>query len=265
MKLGLKEKIQTIIDGYKVNSVLQREAIKKILEPYMTPSYAARFTREGLQAEIKEQMDEVLGDWKKFDMNLNQQVKNVIAAAKEAVIKALGLDKVQKSADYSQRISNAIAFVKEVISDLEPSDVAGIIDGKKAAEMDDDLHFILKDFLGDYDTMKSFKKMIEKKIPYLCGYDGKTIFPKTFGQFAKIESIMNTLDELDAVAENIFIHKKTDGQEVFRYQGLIYAMPADGYSEEADEQNIIDFATIMDRLADTIDSEGQGSSSEMNE
>lgn len=263
MKLELVNKIKENIEAYQSNSKAQGEAITKMLEVYKVPSYAARFTREGLQAEIKEQMDAIVGDWKKYDLLMNQQMKNIIAKAKQEVMKELGLDRnVSRPSDYAQRISNAIVFVKEAISDIEPYEVAGTMDAKKAAELDTDLHSILKEFVGDYDTMKSFKKMIEKKIPYLCGYDGKTILPKTFCQYVKVESIMNTIDELDATSENIFIHKKTDGQEVFRYNGMSFAIPGDGYAEKADEQNIVDYATILEDLADHIDSVGQGASTE---
>ena len=207
MKLELVNKIDEIIEAYKSNSKVNCERITKILEVYKVHSYAARITREGLQAEIKEQMDAIVGEWKNDDIVSHQQMQNIIAKAKQEVMKELGLDgTVSRPSDYAQRISNAIAFVKEAISDIEPYEVAGTMDAKKAAEIDSDLHSILKDFIGDYDTMKLFKKMIEKKIPYLCGYDGKTIFPKTLGSFVKVESIMNTIDELEGAAENIFIH-----------------------------------------------------------
>lgn len=259
MKLNLKEDIQKIIDDYKKNGEVKGEEIKGILEPYKTPSYASRFTKDGLQKQINEQMVSVIEDWKKYDVALNGQLKDVIAKAKKEVTKALGLYSSKRPDDYAQRISNAIEFVKIAMTTV-PSGES--LNTSAALELDNNLHFILKDFLGDYDTMKSFNKMVEVKIPTVIGYDGKTILPKTFGQFAKIETIMNTIDEMEAIAENIFLYKKRDGQEVYRFQGLSYAIPADGYSEEADEQNIIDVATIMDRLAGNIDSEGQGASVE---
>ena len=66
MKLGLKEKIQKIIDSYKENVKTQQDAIVAVLEPFKVPSYVDRFTADGLKATIKEPMDEILSNWKKW-------------------------------------------------------------------------------------------------------------------------------------------------------------------------------------------------------
>lgn len=247
MKLNLKEKIKAIIDAYKANMTTQHTEIKQVIEPYKTKGH--RYTVDGLKQEIGEQMEKIMSNWKKYDMTLNQQVKEIIASVKADVLKAMGMtDKKQKSADYATKINNAIQFMKMTLDDVDTDDVAAL---------DAELHSILKDFIDDYDTMNQFKKMVEKKIPNFINSNGDCIFPKTFGKWAKVRSIMNTFDELESSAENLFIYKRTDSQEVIRIQGLAFALPMDGYAEDNAEQMIVDAAIILDALADEIDSEGQ--------
>lgn len=259
MKLGLKDKIQKIIDAYKANMTSQQEEIKGILDPFKVPSYASRFTIDGLKETIKEQMDVVIGNWKKFDMTLNQQIKEVIASAKADFMKSLGLDApAQKTADYATRIANAREFLKDELDSIEADT---IFDAASAADLDDAMHTILKDFIDDYDTMKLFRKMVQRKVNNFVDANGECVFPKTFGKLTKIDSIMNTLDEMDATAESLFLHDR-DVQNYLAYQGLFYGFPVDRYSEDVDEQSMIDGATILDDIADHLDSLGQSSVSD---
>ena len=259
MKLGLKDKIQKIIDAYKANMTIQQDEIKGILDPFKVPSYASRFTIDGLKETIKEQMDVVIGNWKKFDMTLNQQIKEVIASAKADFMKSLGLDApAQKTADYATRIANAREFLKDELDSIEADT---IFDAASAADLDDTMHTILKDFIDDYDTMKLFRKMVQRKVNNFVDANGECVFPKTFGKLTKIDSIMNTLDEIDATAESLFLHDR-DVQNYLAYQGLFYGFPVDRYSEDVDEQSMIDGATILDDIADHLDSLGQSSVTE---
>ena len=246
MKLGLKDKIQTSIDGYKANSTAQGEAIKAVLEPFTVPSYADRFTQEGLKQTIKEQLDGIQADWKKYDTVMNQQVRTAISQAKEVIMKALNMKQVQKSDDYAVRIANAREFMKMELDN----------DHHDMKELDSALFLILKDFVDDYDTMKLFSKMVEKKYMIYDAMTGSSTLPKTFGKMMKVDSIMNTLNEVDEAASMIFLHARTNSQEIIRIKGDAYAIPMDGYSETVDEQSIINNATILDDLADKIDEDG---------
>ena len=60
MKLGLKDKINNLIKAYKEYGKAQGDAIKAVLEPFKVPSYVSRFTQEGLERTIKEEMDDIL-------------------------------------------------------------------------------------------------------------------------------------------------------------------------------------------------------------
>lgn len=260
MKLGLKDKIDNLIKAYQAYGGDQADAIKKVLEPFKVPSYVSRFTQEGLEQTIKEGMDSILSDWKKYDKVLNDQVAVAVASAKKELMDALHMNQVDKSADYAIRIANAREFMKMELEDRFKDVMTTNNEHKAIMELDDALFLILKDFVDDYDTMKLFAKMVEIKthVP-AANASGEPSLPKTFGRMMKVDSIMNAVNEVEEPAAMLFIHERHDIDEVIRIHGAIYGVPVDGYSEEADEENIIINATILDALADKIDSEGQDS------
>lgn len=246
MKLNTKNKIQTIIDGYKANKQTQEAAIRTMLEPYKMKGH--RYTVDGLRQEIGEHMETIISDWKKYDTILNQQVKTVIAEAKTSLLKAIGMTAKNRPADYATSISNAIQFVKIALEDADTVTVAA---------MDEELHSILKDFVDDYNTMKRFRKMVEQKYPGFIDANGDCIFPRTFGKVSKVANIMGTLEKMEAAAEMLFVYNRTDSNEVIRIQGLAFAIPMDGYSEMEAEATVENCAVILDGLADELDADGQ--------
>ena len=253
MKLNTKNKIQTIIDGYKANCASQGAEIEKILEPFKVPGYANRFTQEGLRQTIKEQMDVVLADWKKYDTTLNQQVAAIIAAAKKDIMKALNVPKVNRPADYAIKIANAREFLKMELDGQDATNPSH----SDMKDFDAALFLILKDFVDDYDTMKLFAKMVESKFMIYDAMTGECGLPKTFGKMMKMEGIMNTVNEMESISVMLFLSTRTDFKEVIRINGSVYGVPVDGYGQNVDLENIINNATILDGLADEIDSEGQ--------
>lgn len=251
MKLGLESKVKTLVDGYNTNADAQRQVIRGILEPFKVPSYAMRFTTEGLQATIKEQMDGVMKNWKQYNKTLNQTLKTDVAAAKKSLLKSLGL-KSDKGAD-AGKIANARAFLKD---ELDMMDAGQVLNAEQAAALDDTMHMILKDFIADYDTMCLFLKMVEKKTTTVDG-NGVTIFPKTFGRVFKVRNAVESIASIEADAEMLFIREMTDSDEYIRINGLVFSLPMDTYSEKAAEKAVLDNAAFLDDFADHIDSEGQ--------
>ena len=84
-------------------------------------------------------MEKIMSNWKKYDMTLNQQVKEIIATAKIDVLKAMGMtDKKQKSNDYATKISNAIQFMKMTLDDVD----ADAVDNAVAATLDVEIYAI---------------------------------------------------------------------------------------------------------------------------
>ena len=195
MKLGLKDKINNLIKAYKEYGKAQGDAIKAVLEPFKVPSYVSRFTQEGLVTEIKESMDGILSDWKKYDKVLNDQVISVIAASKKEIMDALHLNQVNKSADYAVRIANAREFMNMVLEREYHDNIELENEHKAIMKLDEELFPILKDFIDDYDTMKLFAKMVEIKahVP-AANASGEPSLPKTFGKMMKVDSIMNAIN-----------------------------------------------------------------------
>lgn len=261
MKLELKDKIDNLIKAYHANSTTQGEAIKAVLEPFKVPSYVSRFTQEGIEQTIKEGMDNILSDWKKYDNTLNDQVATVVASAKKELMTALHMNEVSKESDYAIRIANAREFMNLELEDFK-STVTLENEHKAIMKLDAALFPILKEFIDDYDTMKKFAKMVEIKTKVtMSTASGEATFPKTFGRMMKVDSIMNAVSEVEESAAMLFIHAKPYVNEIIRIHGAIYGVPADGYGERNDEENILINATILDALADNIDSEGQDSAS----
>lgn len=248
MKLEMTNKIQALIDGYKANCTVQGDAIKKVLEPYKTPSYAKRFTKEGLKETITEEVGTIISDWKKYDLTMNDQVKAAIDTAKKEINTALHIDQEAVPSDYALKIANAREFMKMELGH----------EHKDLKELDDALFMILKDFIDDYDTMKLFGRMVENQTDInLVNSTGQPSLPKTFGKMMMKDSIFNVIGEIDEAATMLFIHARTTSDEFIRINGDAYGIPVDGYSEIEDETNIIANATVLDALAAKIDTEGQ--------
>ncbi len=129
----------------------------------------------------------------------------------------------------------------------------GGLDSKRANDLDLTMHHILKDFIDDYNTMKLFKNMVTKKVITIYNADGYCIFPSTFGKLAKVEAILNSLDDLDSASEALFIHQLVDGHEILRIWNNTFYIPDDGYAEVVDEEAVIIAATTLDDLAEHID------------
>lgn len=259
MKLDVVSRIQSIIDGYHANCKMQGEEIREILKPFTVPSYAMNFTQEGLRNVIKADMDAVMEAWKKYDVILNQKTKEVVASAKVEIMKALNVQQGKRPDDYAIRIANAREFLKIELEDERYSKTVMTPDEVK--EADETMFSIVKEFVSDYDTMKLFFKMVEKKVSVpTIGADGSCIFPSTFGQMMKMKSIMQTIDEMEATASMIFMHDRAIYDEVIRINGSSFGIPTDGYSQVVDEQSIIENATILEGLADAIHDDGHGES-----
>ncbi len=253
MKLGLEEKIQALIDGFKANNEKQQEAFRAIYEPLKSPEYVNRFTSDGLRLMIKEQVDDVMKNWKQYNTTLNQSLKEAVAAAKATILSALGMDKQDKPVDYATRIANAREFLKDELGDLPAN---GVTDSHEIEELDASLHLILKDFIADYDTMTLFLKMVERVTPVINPFDGTTLYPKTFGRLFKVRNAMETIESLEGTAEIMFLYDIRDSDETVRINGMIYSVPRTSGSEIMAENAAIDSASFLDDFADNIDNEG---------
>ena len=250
MKLELTNKIQAVIDEYQKNSAAHTQAMKDVVIPYKT-SEVKKYTKDGLRLIIKEELYDVISDWKKIDTVLNQKMSEIVASAKEKFMKEVSIDKNNGGAiDYSLKINNAIQFLK---IELETAKYKSKLEGDIPSKIDTELYRILKDFVNDYDTMKMFKTMVETKIKQFVKTDGSCFFPQTFGKFMRFENIMNSFEELEELSSKIFLFAREADGSLVTYNRLTFPMYTDGYNQRLTERLMIDVATIIDGLLEEID------------
>lgn len=259
MKLGLKEKIEAIETGYTTNNEAQEKEIRKIVEPYKLTGL--RYTPDGLRQEVSEKLKPVMDEWKNYDIVLNQNLNAAIAEAKKKLVKAIKLVEAKKKpADYATRISNAIQFVNIAIENSNPLE---IMDKEFAAAIDVELFTILKEFMDDDNTMKRFRLMVEKKFPGFINANGECVFPKTFGGIGKSSNILDTMDEMEAAAKELFTQDREEtNKEILRVKDVAFSVPAHPYTTLADIEKVKNCAVILDGLAEEFDVEGLSNSTD---
>lgn len=161
----------------------------------------------------------------------NQSAKALVESAKKSIMPAL-LGQPNHPADYATRVSNALNF----------------LDRETAESLTDDVAYsILKDFTSDFEQMKLFKRIVESKIGPMVVQDGNTTFPKTFGEYAKADHLIQVFGEIDSIVENIFTHPKNNYGEGAVVAGVYYSAPDDSYTELANWATLLGLADIVDQ------------------
>lgn len=231
MKIELAKKIKEIIEAAHANAEVHADEIRSVVEPFKNPAVMNRYTPEGLKETVHDGMREVIDAWNKLDVVYNQKLKAIIADAKDLLIPMV-VTPFEKPMDYAASVNNALQFLQ-----LEGTDLT-----------DESAFDILKNFASDYDQMKLFKKVVGKYV-YLEDAIGATNFPKTFGRFNNVESLLNIFGEIEATANMLFIHNKRDGGEMVILGDNRFSIPESCYEEINDESEIIDLAVLIDNIA----------------
>ena len=234
--LELVKRIKELIDAYHGNNEVVAKEIKRIVEEWgeQVNAYQMEYIQEQIQSEIST----LRTNSEKTHETYNQKLKPILNKAKKQVLPEL-FNKPTQSSDYATRVSNALKFLE--------------LEGEQIT--DESAYMILKDFIDDIDQMKLFKNVIGKKVE-LEDQNGNSTFPKTFGKLNKIEMILNTFEEMESIANMLFIYPREDGQ-TFIVGGQAYSVPIDSYEQMNDEENIIDFAKIIEEYAESIPGIGQ--------
>ncbi|WP_407102606.1 hypothetical protein [Desemzia sp. FAM 24101] len=137
----------------------------------------------------------------------------------------------QKSADYDMKISNALKFLE--------------IEGETIT--DEKAFLILKDFMGDDETIHLFKNVIEKQLTPMNAYRINS-FKKTFSKFNEREALLNTFGELESTAKDLFIRPLTkQNSSILRDQEFVSKYMA-GYADIADPLALVNLAEIVENL-----------------
>ena len=188
----LVKKIQELIDAYHGNNEVVAKEIKRIVEEWGEQVNA--YQMEYIQEQIRNEVAAVRTNSENLNKVYNQKLKVILDKAKKQVLPEL-FDKGTKPSDYATKVNNALQFL--------------MIEGEQID--DDKAYMILKDFFDDIDQMKLFKNVIGKKVE-LEDQNGNSTFPKTFGKLNKIEMILNTFNEMESIANMLFIYPREDGQ-----------------------------------------------------
>ena len=193
MKIDLVSKIKDLVDAHRTNDEQCIEAMAAVLEKWKSPELANKYTREFIAQAMQEELDETLTSSVNVDVVLNQKLKAIIAKAKEQLMPVYFKD-LDKPADYAVQVSNALKFLEYEDDELT----------------DESAYIILKPFLDDYEQMRLFKNVIQKKVNIIDGY-GKSTLPKTFEKLKNIEMFMNILSEIEMLL-NSFSFIQKDGE-----------------------------------------------------
>ena len=234
--LELVKKIKELIEAYHaINETVAKE-IKRIVEEWGVE--VNTYAMEYIQEQIRNEVAAVRSNAEKLHKVYNQKLKVILDEVKQKVLPELESTGTKPS-DYATQVNNALQFLM-----IEAEQIN-----------DDTAHMILKDFIDDLDQMKLFKNVIGKKVD-LEDPNGNSTFPRTFGKLNKIEMVMNTFEEMESIANMLFIYPREDGQ-TFIMNGQAYNVPVDSYEQMNDEENIIGYAKIIEEYAESIPGIGQ--------
>ncbi|MCT4686614.1 hypothetical protein [Vallitalea sp.] len=235
MKYELKKKIEQLIEAYQGNTTVVIEEMKGIIDKYKDK--VTVYQPEHIHQVIKSGIEAILSNSNSVNNVYNQKLKVIIEGAKEEIL-PMYFNNSSKTNDYATKINNALQFL-----DIEGDSIS-----------DEKAFMILKDFIDDYDQLRLFKNVIGKRVE-LDDANGNTTFPKTFGKLNQIEVIMNTISEMEAIANMLFVQPKGDGQ-TYVINGNKYVLPIDSYEQIAGEDDIINLATIVEEITDEVSGVG---------
>ncbi|KAB3527116.1 hypothetical protein [Alkaliphilus serpentinus] len=231
----LKKKIQAIIDAYHANDEMMHNEIKRVIDEHKVqiPKLKDEFAIQAKQ-QILDGMKSAQDNAMKINKVYNQKLKVILDKAKKQVLPEY-FNKVSRPSDYATKVNNALQFLM-----IEAEQIT-----------DDKAYLILKDFIDDYDQMKLFKNVIGKRVLSMEDANGNPIFPKTFGRLNELEVILNTFNDMESIANMMFIHPKQSGQG-YVIGHHMYSIPVDSQEQMADEANIIKYADTIDEFAKEI-------------
>jgi hypothetical protein len=237
MTIELKKKIEELIQAHKDNNDNMNSAMKETIEQFYSPGALNTYKKEFVSEQVQKEFADARKAAEQVDALLNRKLKEIIEAAKKAMIPEY-FKQAERSSDHAAKVSNALQFLM-----IEDGDLT-----------DESAYLILKDFLDDYDQMLLFKKAIGKKNA-LVDSSGNTTFPRTFGKLNQMEAVLNLFNEVETMANNLFMHPRYEA-ETYIFNNQMFATLSDGYQEGYDEKYILDFAEKLERISNKVNGEG---------
>lgn len=223
----LSEELQIRIDAY--NASIELYNIKKSAAIEEMVDTGRIYTDEGFIEVLDGRLNGFKEDFEVNAEKINFRINEIIRSEKEKHFK-----KNDSRSDQAAKISNALRFLE--------------IEG---SEIDDEKAFlILKDFMDDMDTMTLFKSAIERQLgPY--GKAEIHSFTKTFGHYNERAALLNTFQQMEAIAKDLFTRPLTALQRsILRSREFVHNH-CPSYSDTADQTTLIDLAEIVENMTDT--------------
>lgn len=236
MAIELKKKIEEIIQAHRTNNETLNATMKRTVEQFFSPGGLNTYKKEFISEQVQKDFADARKEAEQVDSLLNKKLKAVIEAAKKAMIPEY-FKKADRSPDFAAKVSNALQFL--MLEDDLTDEVA---------------YLILKDFIDDYDQMLLFRRAIAKK-KALVDASGNTTFPRTFGKLNQMEAVLNLFNEIETMANNLFLHPRSEG-ETYIFNNRMFSTLVDGYQEGYDEKYILEYAETLDRISNKINGEG---------
>ena len=199
----LVKKIQELIYAYHGNNEELAKEIKRIVEEWGQQVNA--FRMEYIQEQIRNEVADVRSNSEKLNKVYNQKLKVILDEAKKQVLPEL-YNQVTKPSDYATRVNNALQFL--------------MIEGEQID--DDKAYMILKDFIDDLDQMKLFKNVIGKKVMLEDAME--TVPSLKHLKVEQIEMILNTFNEMESIANMLFIYPREDTDLHHDGQATVYQL-----------------------------------------
>ena len=229
--ITLLESVKGIISRYHTLNELFEGKHLEADAKYKKELAEQEYTVERIEQHYSDAIQQLNVEFEEAAKQLNSELKEYISSKKKLLTSAFSDDR--KPADYEVKISNALKFL--AIEGTEITDRAA--------------HDILKDFIGDLDTMARFERVITIQTgkqmfdPY-----GHTVFPLTFKKLECCRTFIKTFDELSAVAENIFLNRKSVMEaEILPNGGRVYTAQ-DSIKQRMDEVNSLKLAGMLEEM-----------------
>lgn len=228
MKIELKNKIKDLIDGYRESVITLNEDIKAAVDKWRGFAIENGHDPAMFQKSAFKEIDTAREDAKKYSVLVNQKLGLMLEDAKKRLVPA----PTEKPADYAARTGNALQFLSYQLDTLT----------------DESASHILKDFANDYDQMQLFRGFIESRREIVDKLTGEKLFPKTFGKLDSLEALSNALNEIEQIAENLFIHPVVEG-ETLAFGNTSVPLAIVSYEEIEGESLILELANDIEKMA----------------
>ena len=229
MMINLENKIKELIEAYHGETTVLNDEIRAICDRWAALAQKNKVDPHSFRNSIIEDINKARKSNTDVSMVYNHKLKVLVENAKEWVLDGIGnID--AKSADHAMRVSNALQFLSIEMDTLT----------------DDSAFMILKGFLNDYEQLRLFKSVIEKKRDFVDA-SGVTLFPNTFGKLLEHEGTLSAINEIESIAGNLFLHEKGEAEGV-PYGNTYISLYADGYDEMCQQSLIVELAKKLNAL-----------------